>query len=96
MVEFSRRRGTTARHEPWPLNFGPAKSGITRNEGIGYGDSYVMDPRGEILARSQRQVEDIVVCDVDLTVKPDMAWGLTKSAWSYREFHTLVEQAMKG
>lgn len=73
----------------------PAKSGITRNEGIGYGDSYVMDPRGEILARSQRQVEDIVVCDVDLTVKPDMAWGLTKSAWSYREFHTLVEQAMK-
>ena len=74
----------------------PAKSGITRNEGIGYGDSYVMDPRGEILARSQRQVEDFVVCDVDLTVKPDMAWGLTKSAWSYREFHTLVEQAMKG
>ncbi len=74
----------------------PAKSGITRNEGIGYGDSYVMDPRGEILARSQRQVEDIVVCDVDLTVKPDMAWGLTKSAWSYREFHALVEQAMKG
>lgn len=73
----------------------PAKSGITRNEGIGYGDSYVMDPRGEILARSQRQVEDIVVCDVDLTVKPDMAWGLTKSAWSYREFHALVEQAMK-
>jgi predicted amidohydrolase len=74
----------------------PAKSGITRNEGIGYGDSYVMDPRGEILARSQRHVEDVVVCDVDLTVKPDMAWGLTKSAWSYREFHTLVEQAMKG
>ncbi len=74
----------------------PAKSGITRNEGIGYGDSYVMDPRGEILARSQRQVEDVVVCDVDLTVKPDMAWGLTKSAWSYREFHALVEQAMKG
>jgi predicted amidohydrolase len=74
----------------------PAKSGITRNEGIGYGDSYVMDPRGEILARSQRQVEDVVVCDVDLTVKPDTAWGLTKSAWSYREFHTLVEQAMKG
>lgn len=74
----------------------PAKSGITRNEGIGYGDSYVMDPRGEILARSQRHVEDVVVCDVDLTVKPDMAWGLTKSAWSYREFHALVEQAMKG
>lgn len=71
------------------------KSGITKNEGIGYGDSYVMDPRGEILVRSQRQAEDFIVCDVDTSVKPDMAWGLTKSAWSYREFHGFVEEAMK-
>lgn len=72
----------------------PAKSGITRNQGVGYGDSYVIDPQGEIVARSRRQVEDFIVADIDIASKPDMAWGLTKSAWSYREFHKFVEEAM--
>jgi 5-aminopentanamidase len=72
----------------------PAKSGITRNEGIGYGDSYVMDPGGEILVRSRRQVEDFITAEIETDFPQNKAWGLTKSAWSWREFHSHVEAAM--
>ncbi len=72
----------------------PAKSGISRSTGVGYGDSYVIDPQGEIVARSRRQVEDFLVAEIDLTTKPDTAWGQTKSAWSYQQFHHLVEEAL--
>lgn len=73
----------------------PAKSGITRNAGIGYGDSYVVDPAGEIIARTRRHVEDFMVCDLDMSFKQDSAWGLSKSAWSFREFAPYVQEAMK-
>jgi len=72
----------------------PVKSGITRNEGIGYGDSYVIDPGGEILVRSRRQVEDFITAEIDPTASKVESWGLSKSAWSYREFHSFVEEAM--
>jgi predicted amidohydrolase len=74
----------------------PAKSGITGDPGIGYGDSYIMDPGGEILVRSRRHVEDFIMADVDpASHGPDKAWGLTKSAWSYREFGGLLDEAAK-
>jgi predicted amidohydrolase len=72
----------------------PAKSGITRSQGIGYGDSYVIDPQGEILARTQRHVEDLLVVEVDTSVPQDMAFGLPKNVWSYREFGPLLEAAI--
>jgi 5-aminopentanamidase len=72
-----------------------AKSGLTRNPGIGYGDSYIMDPGGEILVRSRRHVEDFISVDVDASKGPDMSWGLSKSAWSHREFGPFLEEAMK-
>ena len=34
--------------------------------GIGYGDSYLLDPNGEIVARSQRHVECMVETDIHL------------------------------
>lgn len=71
------------------------KSGLTRNPGIGYGDSYIVDPGGEILVRSRRHVEDFIMADVDASKGPDMSWGLSKSAWSHREFAPFLEQAMK-
>ena len=74
----------------------PAKSGITKNQGIGYGDSYIMDPAGEILARSRRHQEDFIIADVDPTRAPDQAWGMSKSAWSWKEFAPFVEEALKG
>lgn len=74
----------------------PQKSGITRGEGVGYGDSYLLDPGGEILARTRRHVEDFLVAEVDPKVSPDRAWGTSKSAWSWREFSPLIEEALKG
>ena len=70
----------------------PARSGLTQS-GIGYGDSYVVDPHGEILIRTRRHVEDFLVADVDTSAPPDMAWGLSKSAWSHREFGPLLAAA---
>lgn len=72
-----------------------AKSGITRNEGVGYGDSYVMDPNGEILVRSRRHVEDFITAEIEVNPPLGKAWGLTKSAWSWQEFHGFVEAAMR-
>ena len=72
----------------------PAKSGLTY-KGVGYGDCYIMDPGGEIVVRSRRHVEDFIVADIDATRGPDMFWGMSKSAWSHREFGALLDQAMK-
>ena len=73
----------------------PAKSGIRRIQGVGYGDSYILDPGGEIVARSRRHEEDFIMTDVDVSKGPDMSWGLSKSAWSHREFAPFLEEAMK-
>ncbi|HEY1049803.1 MAG TPA: carbon-nitrogen hydrolase family protein [Prosthecobacter sp.] len=74
----------------------PAKSGMTRNAGIGYGDSYVIDPHGEMLVRSRRHMEDFISVEVDPGIRQDSAWGLSKSAWSMREFGALAQAAIKG
>lgn len=73
----------------------PKKSGLTRGETVGYGDSYIMDPGGEIVARSRRHVEDFIMTDVDTSKGPDQAWGLTKSAWSFREFGGMLAEAAR-
>jgi predicted amidohydrolase len=72
-----------------------SKSGMARPGGVGYGDSYVVDPGGEILVRSRRHVEDFIMTDIDPARGPDMAWGLSKSAWSYREFRPFLDEAMR-
>jgi len=38
-------------------------------EGVGYGDSYLVDPSGEIVVRSQRHVECLIYARVDLDEK---------------------------
>lgn len=56
-------------------------------EAIGYGDSYVMDPNGEILVRSRRGVEDLILAEIDVSLCEDKSWGgLGKNAWSLRAF----------
>jgi predicted amidohydrolase len=72
-----------------------AKSGITRTTGVGYGDSYVIDPGGEILVRSKRHVEDFISIDLDASKGPDQSFGMSKSAWSFREFGGILEKALK-
>jgi predicted amidohydrolase len=72
----------------------PAKSGLSDKTVVGYGDSYILDPGGEMIAKSNRHQEDFIMADIDTSKRQDTAWGLSKSAWSYREFHTFVEEAM--
>ena len=56
-------------------------------EGVGYGDSYVMDPWGEMVVRSRRHKEDLIFADIDPNAAGDKAWGVGKNLWSLREFH---------
>ena len=58
---------------------------ITKNDGVGYGDSYIIDPHGEIVVRSRRHVEDFLFADIDLTIS-DRSWNVGRSMWSAREF----------
>lgn len=74
----------------------PKKSGLSREDSVGYGDSYVVDPDGEILVRSRRHREDFLLAEVDPQLRPDRSWGLPKSAWSYREFRDSLDEALRG
>jgi len=73
------------------------ESSILHSEGIGYGDSYVIDPHGEILARTRRHVEDILLCDIDANNPKhiDRNWKLGRSLWSAREFGPMLQAALK-
>ena len=66
-------------------------SGLS-HDGVGYGDSYVVDPFGEIVVRSRRHREDFILADIDPAVT-DKAWGVGKSLWSAREFHKQMAEA---
>lgn len=63
-------------------------------EGVGYGDSYIMDPFGEMLVRSRRLREDFIFADIDPTVN-DKGWGVGRSLWSAREFQKYLLEAAK-
>ena len=58
---------------------------ITKSDGVGYGDSYIIDPHGEIVIRSRRHVEDFIFADIDTTIT-DRGWNVGRSMWSAREF----------
>ncbi|HEY2841029.1 MAG TPA: carbon-nitrogen hydrolase family protein [Pirellulales bacterium] len=68
--------------------------GIKKYDGVGYGDSYIVDPAGEIVVRSRLHQEDFIFADVDLAATKDGAWGgLGRSKWSSREFGKLLREA---
>jgi len=64
-------------------------------EGVGYGDSYIIDPQGEMQVRSRRMQEDFIFADIE-PGQPNKAWGVGRSLWSAREFKKHMEEAMKG
>jgi predicted amidohydrolase len=61
-------------------------------DGVGYGDSYVVDPYGEIVVRSRRHQEDFIMADVDENVK-DTNWSVGRSLYSYRELAKQLQEA---
>jgi predicted amidohydrolase len=65
---------------------------IAKSDGVGYGDSYVVDPFGEIVVRSRRHREDFIVADIDPAVT-DKAWQVGRSLWSLRELHKQLLEA---
>jgi predicted amidohydrolase len=58
-------------------------------DGVGYGDSYVIDPSGEMVVRSRRHWEDFIFTDID-PAATDKSWGVGRSLWSVREFGKLL------
>jgi predicted amidohydrolase len=62
-------------------------------DGVGYGDSYIVDPYGEILVRSKRHQEDFIFADIDPAAAKDTAWNLGRSRWSAREFGKMMLEA---
>jgi predicted amidohydrolase len=64
-----------------------------RYEGVGYGDSYIVDPSGEIVVRSRRHHEDFIFADIDTTIQ-DKAWGVGRSLYSAREFGKHLQEAI--
>jgi predicted amidohydrolase len=61
-------------------------------DGVGYGDSYVVDPFGEMVVRSRRHREDVIVAEIDPAVT-DKNWGVGRSVWSAREFQKQLREA---
>lgn len=67
--------------------------GIVKYEGVGYGDSYIMDPYGEMVIRSRRFREDFIFTDVDPAMAQDTGWKIGRSRWSHREFGKILAEA---
>jgi predicted amidohydrolase len=76
------------------VSLGPEEC-ITKSQGVGYGDSYIVDPHGEIVVRSRRHTEDFLFCDIDPTIA-DRSWGVGRSLFSLREFQSFLLEAGKG
>jgi predicted amidohydrolase len=63
---------------------------ITKYDGVGYGDSYIVDPHGEIIVHSRRHKEDFIMADIDPDDAKDGAWKVGRSLWSFKEFGKLL------
>lgn len=69
--------------------------GIQKYEGVGYGDSYIVDPNGEILVRGRRHQEGLIFADVDPEMARDNVWRVGRSLWSAREFGAALREAVE-
>jgi predicted amidohydrolase len=66
-------------------NVGVGKEeGVTSYDGQAYGDSYIVDPYGEIVIRSRRRKEDFIFADIDPSIT-DTARKIGRSRHSIRE-----------
>jgi predicted amidohydrolase len=61
-------------------------------DGVGYGDSYILDPLGEMLARSRRHHEDFIFTDID-PLAGEYIRPVSRSLFSIREFRKYLLEA---
>ncbi len=77
------------------VNLGPDKG--LNCEGIGYGDSYLIDPNGEIIVRSRRHQEYFLTAEIDCDMKD--IWGmpdyLRRTRNSARELLPQLREALE-
>jgi predicted amidohydrolase len=66
---------------------------FTRYVGAAYGDSYILDPRGEIVIRSRQFAEDFIFADIDPAMAHNNSYKIGRSLWSHREFAKLLDEA---
>lgn len=64
---------------------------MSNPDGVGYGDSYIVDPHGEIVVQSRRHQEDFIFLDIDPHIV-DRSWGVGRSLWSAREFGEMLRE----
>jgi predicted amidohydrolase len=74
-------------------NVTPGKDEGFSFDGVGYGDSYIMDPHGEIGVRSRRHCEDFISANIDPVMAEDKVWGVGRSLFSVREFYKYLLEA---
>ena len=66
-------------------------------DGVGYGDSYLLDPNGEIVARSQRDVECFIFAEVDTDRFNGPNWsGDRRSRTSAVELGDILRKVIEG
>jgi predicted amidohydrolase len=62
-------------------------------DGVGYGDSYVVDPFGEMVVRSRQYDEDFLIADINLALARENYCKAGRALWSFREFGRLLADA---
>jgi predicted amidohydrolase len=74
-------------------NVGIAKEeGITAYQGQAYGDSYIIDPWGEMVIRTRRHKEQLIFADIDPSLI-DPTMGVGRSRYSIRELSKQLLEA---
>jgi Carbon-nitrogen hydrolase len=63
---------------------------VPKADRVGYGDSYIVDPYGEIVARARQFEEDIVFADLNLALARNNQMKIGRSLWSQREFGKIL------
>ncbi|WP_020471996.1 carbon-nitrogen hydrolase family protein [Zavarzinella formosa] len=76
-------------------NVAPGIDPSFARESVAYGDSYILDPNGEMVVRTRRHQEDFIFADIDPAMAQDTNWGVGRSLWSAREFGKLLAEAIE-
>jgi predicted amidohydrolase len=58
---------------------------------LGYGDSYIVDPYGEILVRARQYDEHFLFADIDPELARNRVWNEGRSVWSHHEFGKILD-----
>lgn len=81
-------------NEVWFLRGNNVSSGYDEGlarDGVGYGDSYLLDPKGEMAVRSQRHVENLICARIEIDEKSS---NLRRSTASGKALGKLLLQSL--